>query len=63
MALISDFATRRWLPGRALQRLGAALTERMPKGLYTRSILIVVLPIVILQTLSPMFSWNGMGNR
>ncbi len=49
MALISDSATRAWRPGRALQRLVAALTERMPKGLYTRSILIVVLPIVILQ--------------
>ena len=40
--------------GRRLQRiglphLGTVLTDRLPKGLYARSILIVVLPILILQ--------------
>src|SRR5688500_4126389 len=50
MALISDFGARQWLPHRALRRIGPALTARMPKGLYARSILIVVLPIVILQS-------------
>jgi two-component system osmolarity sensor histidine kinase EnvZ len=32
-----------------LERLGLALRDRLPKGLYARSILIVVLPILILQ--------------
>ncbi len=32
-----------------LNRLGLAIRARMPKGLYVRSILIVVLPILILQ--------------
>lgn len=32
-----------------LARLGAALMSRLPKGLYARSILIVVMPILILQ--------------
>jgi two-component system osmolarity sensor histidine kinase EnvZ len=32
-----------------LPHLGAALTDRLPKGLYPRSILIVVMPILILQ--------------
>jgi len=32
-----------------LERAGLALRDRMPKGLYARSILIVVLPILILQ--------------
>jgi len=56
MALIGDIGTRMGLPVRALRRLGRplrglspALTARLPKGLYTRSILIVVLPILILQ--------------
>ena len=49
MALISDFGARQWLPHRAVRRIGPALTARMPKGLYARSIMIVVLPIVILQ--------------
>jgi two-component system osmolarity sensor histidine kinase EnvZ len=35
---------------RNLRRLGAALTSGLPKGLYARSILIVVMPIVILQS-------------
>jgi two-component system osmolarity sensor histidine kinase EnvZ len=55
MALIGDIGTRIRLPGRvrkrfeSVQRLGSALTGRLPKGLYARSILIVVLPILILQ--------------
>ena len=32
-----------------LPHVGAVLTDRLPKGLYARSILIVVLPILILQ--------------
>ncbi len=32
-----------------LERLGFAIRDRLPKGLYARSILIVVLPILILQ--------------
>lgn len=32
-----------------LQQLGSALMDRLPKGLYPRSILIVVMPILILQ--------------
>jgi two-component system osmolarity sensor histidine kinase EnvZ len=50
MALISDFGARIRLPGRAMRRLGPALSAQLPKGLYARSILIVVLPIVILQS-------------
>lgn len=50
MALIGDLGTRLGLSGRALPRLGPALTAALPKGLYARSILIVVLPIVILQS-------------
>jgi two-component system osmolarity sensor histidine kinase EnvZ len=55
MALIGDIGTRIRIPGRvrkrfeSVQRLGSALTGRLPKGLYARSILIVVLPILILQ--------------
>ena len=55
MALIGDMGTRIRLPDRvrkrfeSVQRLGSALTGRLPKGLYARSILIVVLPILILQ--------------
>jgi two-component system osmolarity sensor histidine kinase EnvZ len=55
MALIGDIGTRIRLPDRvrkrfeAVRRLGATLTGRLPKGLYARSILIVVLPILILQ--------------
>src|SRR3954470_20264005 len=49
MALIGDIGTNIRLPGRLLARLGPALTDRLPKGLYARSILIVVLPILILQ--------------
>jgi two-component system osmolarity sensor histidine kinase EnvZ len=55
MALIGDIGTRIRLPDRvrkrfeSVQRLGSALTGRLPKGLYARSILIVVLPILILQ--------------
>lgn len=50
MALIGDIGTRMGLPRRNLWRLGAALTSGLPKGLYARSILIVVMPIVILQS-------------
>ncbi len=39
-----DWARRAGIP-----HWGAAMRERMPKGLYPRSILIVVLPILILQ--------------
>ncbi len=55
MALIGDIGTRMRLPGRLRRRLGflrglgPALAARLPKGLYARSILIVVLPILILQ--------------
>jgi two-component system osmolarity sensor histidine kinase EnvZ len=50
MTLIGDIGTRIRLPGRILQRLVPAVTARLPKGLYTRSILIVVLPMIILQS-------------
>jgi two-component system osmolarity sensor histidine kinase EnvZ len=60
MALIGDLGSRIRLPRfsplrRVLPRLGVpgvgpALTGRLPKGLYARSILIVVLPMVILQS-------------
>jgi len=50
MALIGDIGTRMRLPRLNLRRLGAALTSGLPKGLYARSILIVVMPIVILQS-------------
>lgn len=50
MSLIGDLGTRIGTPARLLQRLVPALTSRLPKGLYTRSILIVVLPMLILQS-------------
>jgi two-component system osmolarity sensor histidine kinase EnvZ len=55
MALIGDIGARIPLPGRVrhwlgrLGGVGSAVTARLPKGLYARSILIVVLPILILQ--------------
>ena len=48
MALIGDFRSRLRLPG-ALRHAGRRLMTRLPKGLYPRSILIVVMPILILQ--------------
>src|SRR5262245_38907944 len=50
MTLIGDIGTRIRLPGRVLQRLVPAVTSRLRKGLYTRAILIVVLPMIILQS-------------
>src|SRR5512134_1814832 len=50
-----DLATRlkrgasAFLQRLGLARLGAALMSRLPKGLYARSILIMVMPILILQ--------------
>jgi two-component system osmolarity sensor histidine kinase EnvZ len=56
MVLIGDIGARMGFPARVLRRLARslrgllpAITARLPKGLYTRSILIVVLPILILQ--------------
>jgi two-component system osmolarity sensor histidine kinase EnvZ len=49
MALIGDIGARMRLPGRLWQRIVPGLMERLPKGLYVRSILIVVTPILILQ--------------
>lgn len=37
---------RRWLPG----RLMAALGDRMPKGLYARALIIIIAPMVLLQS-------------
>ena len=50
MALIGDIGTRIGWPGRLLAGFGPAVTARLPKGLYARSILIVVMPIVLLQS-------------
>jgi two-component system osmolarity sensor histidine kinase EnvZ len=64
MALIGDFGRRIsrpwrvparpwgrfWLPVRPFRRIGPALTARLPKGLFARSILIMVLPMIILQS-------------
>ena len=38
------------LPGRPFRRIGPALTAHLPKGLFARSILIMVLPMIILQS-------------
>jgi hypothetical protein len=50
MALIGDIGTRIRQPTKLFQGLGPALTARLPKGLYPRSILIVVMPIILLQS-------------
>src|SRR5688500_1790488 len=57
MALIGDLGAHMRLPGRLArlprrigERLSPAFKAGLPKGLYARSILIVVMPIVILQT-------------
>jgi two-component system osmolarity sensor histidine kinase EnvZ len=57
MSLIGDIGSRMRLPervlrlpGRLADRLGPAFKASLPKGLYARSILIVVMPIVILQS-------------
>jgi two-component system osmolarity sensor histidine kinase EnvZ len=49
MTLIGDIGTRLRQPHRILQGMGPGLMARLPKGLYARSILIVVMPILILQ--------------
>jgi two-component system osmolarity sensor histidine kinase EnvZ len=49
MALIGDIGARVRRPIRILERIGPALMAKLPKGLYARSILIVVMPILILQ--------------
>ena len=50
MALIGDLRTRIGLPPFTLPGVPAALVGRLPKGLHARSILIVVLPMVLLQS-------------
>src|SRR5215204_5885348 len=51
-ALFGEIGAHLRLPARLrlLRRLGPALMGRLPKGLYPRSILIVVLPIILLQS-------------
>ena len=51
-ALFGEIGAHLRLPARLrlLRRLGPALMGRLPKGLYARSILIVVLPIILLQS-------------
>jgi two-component system osmolarity sensor histidine kinase EnvZ len=50
MTLIGELGTRLRWPSRMLRPLGPAIMTRLPKGLYARSILIVVLPMIILQS-------------
>jgi two-component system osmolarity sensor histidine kinase EnvZ len=50
MALIGTLPTRMRFPARMAHRVGSVLKAGLPKGLFARSILIVVLPIVILQS-------------
>lgn len=50
MALIGDFGSRIRRATAPLRKFGQALMRRLPKGLYARSILIVVTPIVLLQS-------------
>lgn len=50
MALISDFGGRIRRGTAPLRNFGQSLMRRLPKGLYARSILIVVTPIVLLQS-------------
>lgn len=50
MALIEDFGIRVRRGTAPLRNFGEALFRRLPKGLYARSILIVVTPIVLLQS-------------
>jgi hypothetical protein len=38
------------------------LRRLMPKGLFARSLLIVILPMVLLQSVSPISSWSGTGS-
>ena len=48
--MISDFGSRVRRGTAPLRKFGRSLTQRLPKGLYARSILIVVTPIVLLQS-------------
>ncbi len=50
MALIDDFGDRLRRGTAPLRNFGEALFRHLPKGLYARSILIVVTPIVLLQS-------------
>ncbi len=50
MVTLSDIGTKARRRGRGVRRFFGRLRLRMPKGLYARSILIVVTPIVLLQS-------------
>lgn len=50
MALIGDLGTRLRKRSDVLRPVARFMSARLPKGLYARSILIVVLPIIILQS-------------
>jgi two-component system osmolarity sensor histidine kinase EnvZ len=43
------------------ERFDTAVKSLLPKGLYARALLIIIAPMVILQ--SPSCSWSGTGTR
>ena len=47
----------------ASEWLGRWFKELMPKGLYARALLIIIVPMVILSRWSPSCSWSGTGTR
>jgi hypothetical protein len=58
----ADVKIRSGIAG-AYGRFARAIGDAMPKGLYARSLLIILMPVVLLQASSPSSSWSDTTRR